>query len=56
MVPPEWVREESRNVSCAPLGPFGPYRQATVYLSRPLGERVLLGLDGGPLMVTRQRP
>jgi hypothetical protein len=56
MVPPEWVREESRNVACAPLGPFGPYRQATVYLSRPLGERVLLSLDGVPLMVTRQRP
>jgi hypothetical protein len=56
MVPPEWVREESRNVACAPLGPFGPYRQATVYLSRPLGERVLLGVDGTPLMVTRQRP
>ncbi|MCW6009398.1 hypothetical protein K1W54_33370 [Micromonospora sp. CPCC 205371] len=56
MVPPEWVREESRNVACAPLGPFGPYRQATVYLSRPLGDRVLLDLDGDPLMVTRQRP
>jgi hypothetical protein len=56
MVPPEWVREEARNVSCAPLSPFGPYRQTTVYLSRPLGERVLLDLDGDPLMVTRQRP
>ncbi|MEH1124321.1 hypothetical protein [Micromonospora sp. CPCC 206061] len=56
MVPPEWVLEEARNVSCAPLSPFGPYRQATVYLSRPLGERVLLGLEGTPLMLTRQRP
>lgn len=55
MVPPEWVRDEARNVSCAPLGPFGPYRQATVHLSRPLGERVLLGLDGTPLMLSRQR-
>lgn len=56
MVRPQRVRDDERGIICdPPLGPWGPYRQTTVYLSRPLGERVLLGLDGEPLMVTRQR-
>lgn len=56
MVRPRRILDEERAVSCdPPLSPSGPYRQQTVYLSRSLGERVLLDLDGDPLMVTHER-
>jgi hypothetical protein len=54
---PKRARDKERDVSCAPLSPFGPFRQQTVYLSRPLGERVLLDIsDGLPRMVSKPRP
>jgi hypothetical protein len=56
MVRPQRVRDRDRGIICdPPLSPWGPYRQTTVFLSRPLGERVLLDLDGRPLIVTRHR-
>jgi hypothetical protein len=36
-------------VACAPLSASGPFRQSSVQLSRPLGERVLLDLSGLPV-------